>query len=66
MSVVSVGTSAGVRGNPMAVSPNLQGASARLRTVNGICHAGDRLFEAAMPDVFNATIRDIKAFADSL
>ncbi|HMK11662.1 MAG TPA: alpha/beta hydrolase fold domain-containing protein, partial [Acidimicrobiales bacterium] len=36
------------------------------RTVNGTCHAGDLIFSAAMPDVFAATIRDIKGFADSL
>lgn len=36
------------------------------RTVNGTCHAGDLLFGDAMPDVFAATIRDIKGFADSL
>jgi acetyl esterase/lipase len=36
------------------------------RTVNGTCHAGDCLFEAAMPDVYHATIRDIAGFARSL
>jgi acetyl esterase len=36
------------------------------RTVNGTCHAGDMIFAAAMPDVRQATIRDIKGFADSL
>ena len=36
------------------------------RTVNGTCHAGDCLFRAAMPEVYLATIRDIKGFADSL
>ncbi|MCY7300544.1 MAG: alpha/beta hydrolase [Ilumatobacteraceae bacterium] len=36
------------------------------RTVNGTCHAGDCPFEEAMPEVLNATIRDIKGFADSL
>jgi acetyl esterase len=36
------------------------------RTVNGTCHAGDCLFEAAMPDVYHATIRDIAGFAHSL
>ena len=36
------------------------------RTVNGTCHAGDLIFTAAIPDVFAATIRDIKGFADSL
>jgi acetyl esterase len=42
------------------------GVSAVSRTVNGTCHAGDCLFLDAMPDVWNATIRDIKGFADSL
>jgi acetyl esterase/lipase len=36
------------------------------RTVNGTCHAGDMIFAAAMPDVYQATIRDIKGFADSV
>jgi acetyl esterase/lipase len=36
------------------------------RTVNGTCHAGDIIFAAAMPDVHEATIRDIKGFADSV
>jgi hypothetical protein len=34
--------------------------------VNGTCHAGDCIFEAALPEVYGATIRDIKGFADSL
>ena len=42
------------------------GVSAVSRTVNGTCHAGDCIFRAAMPDVYFATIRDIKGFADSL
>ena len=42
------------------------GVSTVSRTVNGTCHAGDMIFRAAMPDVFFATIRDIKGFADSL
>ena len=41
------------------------GVSAVSRTVNGTCHAGDCLFLDAMPDVFYATVRDIKSFADS-
>ena len=36
------------------------------RTVNGTCHAGDVLFRKATPDVYAATLRDIKGFADSL
>jgi acetyl esterase len=42
------------------------GVSAVSRTVNGTCHAGDMIFQAALPDVHRATMRDIKAFADSL
>lgn len=42
------------------------GVSAVSRTVNGTCHAGDCLFLDAMPDVWHATIRDIKGFVDSL
>jgi acetyl esterase/lipase len=42
------------------------GVSAVSRTVNGTCHAGDCLLAAAMPEVYGATIRDIKGFADSL
>jgi acetyl esterase/lipase len=36
------------------------------RTVNGTCHAADVLFRKAIPDVYAATVRDIKGFADSL
>ncbi len=36
------------------------------RTVNGTCHGGDMIFAAAMPDVYQATIRDISGFARSL
>jgi acetyl esterase/lipase len=42
------------------------GVPAYSRTVNGTCHAGDIMFRKAMPDVFAATVRDIKGFADSL
>ncbi len=42
------------------------GVSAYSRTVNGTCHGGDVIFRKAIPEVFGATIRDIKGFADSL
>jgi acetyl esterase len=42
------------------------GVSVACRTVNGTTHGGDMIFEAAMPDVHAATLRDIKGFADSL
>jgi acetyl esterase/lipase len=36
------------------------------RTVNGTCHAGDVMFRKAIPEVYAATLRDIKGFVDSL
>jgi len=42
------------------------GVSVVSRTVNGTCHASDCIFRGAMADVYAATIRDIKGFADSL
>jgi acetyl esterase/lipase len=42
------------------------GVSAISRTVNGTSHAADCIFRDALPDVYLATIRDIKGFADSL
>jgi acetyl esterase len=42
------------------------GVSAVSRTVNGTCHAGDCIFRAAMPEVYMATVRDIRGFAGSL
>lgn len=42
------------------------GVSTVSRTVNGTCHAGDCIFRSALADVYAATIRDIKGFADSL
>ncbi len=42
------------------------GVPAISRTVNGTVHAGDCIFRAAMPDVYAATIADIRRFADSV
>jgi acetyl esterase len=42
------------------------GVSTVSRTVNGTSHAADCIFRVAIPDVYLATIRDIKGFADSL
>ena len=42
------------------------GVNVYSRTVNGTCHGGDVIFRKALPEVYNATIRDIKGFADSL
>jgi acetyl esterase/lipase len=33
------------------------------RTVNGTCHAGDMIFEAAMPDVYRSTVDAVRSFA---
>lgn len=42
------------------------GVSVVSRTVNGTCHAGDVIFRRSMPDVYAATVRDIKGFASAL
>jgi acetyl esterase len=42
------------------------GVSSVARVVVGTSHAGDMIFEAAMPDVTAATLRDIVGFARSL
>lgn len=42
------------------------GVPAVSRTVNGTCHAGDLLFRKAMPDVFAASVADVRSFAYSL
>ncbi|MDH4075763.1 MAG: alpha/beta hydrolase [Acidimicrobiia bacterium] len=42
------------------------GVSSVGRVVAGTCHAGDCLFREAVPDIYLATIRDIKGFADSV
>jgi acetyl esterase len=42
------------------------GVPAFSRTVNGTAHAGDIMFQAAMPEVHAGTVRDIAGFAKSL
>ena len=42
------------------------GVSTVGRIVPGTCHAGDLVFEAAMPDVHRASVRDVVGFAKSL
>jgi acetyl esterase/lipase len=42
------------------------GVTVYSRTVNGTSHAGDMIFRKAIPEVYLATIRDIKGFAYSL
>ncbi|HAP76599.1 MAG TPA: alpha/beta hydrolase [Acidimicrobiaceae bacterium] len=66
--IISVNELDPLRDEGLAYYRKLAAAGVRVvaRTVNGTCHAGDCLFEAAMPDVTHATIRDIKSFADSL
>jgi acetyl esterase/lipase len=39
------------------------GVPADIRTVLGACHAGDLMFRAAAPDMYEATISDIHRFA---
>jgi acetyl esterase/lipase len=39
------------------------GVDAGSRTVNGTCHTGDSMLRAALPDIFAATVSDIRRFA---
>jgi acetyl esterase len=40
------------------------GVDAVCRTVRGTTHGADTIFRAELPDIYAATIRDIKSFAD--
>jgi hypothetical protein len=42
------------------------GVSVYSRTVNGTAHAADVIFRGALPEVYAATVRDLKGFANSL
>lgn len=42
------------------------GVPATGRTVNGTCHAGDLLFRKFMPEVYAASVADVRSFAYSL
>lgn len=42
------------------------GVPSRARTVAGVCHAAENYFGRAIPDVYDATLSDIAAFAHSL
>ena len=53
----------GLKYYQMLLAAGVRGYS---RTVNGTCHAGDLMFRKAIPEVYAATLRDIKGFADSL
>jgi acetyl esterase/lipase len=66
--VISVNQLDPLRDEGLAYFRNLleAGVTAASWTVNGTCHAGDCMFRRAMPNVYLATIRDIKLFADSL
>jgi acetyl esterase/lipase len=66
--VISVNELDPLRDEGLAYYRKLMAAGVRVysRTVNGTCHGGDMIFRKAMPEVFAATVRDIKGFADSL
>ena len=42
------------------------GVQARCFTINGTCHAADLIFRKAMPDVYAATLHNVKQFVDSV
>jgi acetyl esterase/lipase len=66
--VISVNELDPLRDEGLKYYQKLMAAGVRVysRTVNGTCHAADVLFRKALPDVYAATQRDIKGFADSL
>ena len=66
--VISVNELDPLRDEGLKYYQKLMAAGVRVysRTVNGTCHAADVLFRKAIPEVYAATLRDIKGFADSL
>ena len=66
--VISVNELDPLRDEGLRYAQKLLGAGVAVvsRTVNGTCHAGDMMFRGAMPDVYAATVRDIRGFAASL
>lgn len=66
--VISVNELDPLRDEGLAYYRKLMAAAVSVysRTVNGTCHAGDMAFRKTMPEVFAATVRDIKGFAESL
>jgi len=53
----------GLKYYQMLLAAGVRGYS---RTVNGTCHGADVLFRKVIPEVYTATLRDIKGFAGSL
>lgn len=66
--VISVNELDPLRDEGLKYYQKLMAAGVRVysRTVNGTIHAADVLFRKAIPDVYAATLRDIKGFADSV
>jgi len=66
--VISVNELDPLRDEGLKYYQKLMAAGVRVysRTVNGTCHAADVLFRGAIPEVYAATLRDIRGFANSL
>ncbi|MEO4016125.1 alpha/beta hydrolase fold domain-containing protein [Pseudomonas rossensis] len=66
--VISTNELDSVRDEGLAYARKLAraGVSVISRTVNGIVHDGDVIFEAALPELHHSAVRDIHAFASSL
>ena len=66
--VISVNELDPCRDEGLAYAQTLRSAGVTVveRTVLGICHFGDELFRAALPDVYSASVRHVRDFAASL
>ena len=66
--IISVNELDPCRDEGLAYARTLQSAGVQVveRMVRGVCHFGDELFRAAMPDIYAASVRHVHDFAHGL